>query len=305
MQKINKIISSILLSILALFVFAGSALAFEPKISITKLPGDMNNSDVKISYSALTSDPASIQVQFSIQKGGDPFTNFGPVLTGASGQVDLNGQMGESGKVYTVKAIIIGTEASDTTSTSFDQTNPSAPTEYSKERTSSTSYKISWKNSDSSDFSKTYVYRSKEANFTADNAHKIVEVGGGPSDTQTWNDSGLEADVNYYYALRTVDKAKNSSSLVYDGESVVVPGVLGASTVNTGVTTKKISLPKEDGQVLSATTTPTPEPSVLSKTVEGAKSFVATNGRKMALVGAAILGLLALGAFLFFQKKNK
>lgn len=254
----NKIILTIFGLLVLPFILVQKVSAVTAQISITKLPTYINYQGFKLSYSAIDNDPSNIKVQFYSNKEGGSYTPFGGVISGASGQVAVDaGQIGESDKKYCFKAEIIGEGVTDETCTTFDQTAPGEPGSYSKEKVNPNYYIIRWHTPNNDDFSRVFVYRGTEPSFNADGAHKIAEVGGTKDTDAKWEDNGLDGTKDYYYALRAVDFAGNSSALVGDRGTVA-----GASTTSTvaptsGKTgTKIVTLPKESpkGEVLSGKT---------------------------------------------------
>jgi len=270
----NKIILTILGLLVLPFILVQKVSAVTAQISITKLPAYINYQGFKLSYSAINNDPSNIQVQFSSNKEGGAYAPFGPVLTGASGQVSVDaGQIGESDKKYCFKVeMVVGGSASDETCTTFDQTPPGEPGSYSKEKVNPNYYIIRWHTPNNDDFSRVFVYRGTEPSFNADGSHKIAEVGGAKDTDAKWEDNGLDGTKDYYYALRAVDFAGNSSALV--GDRGTVAGTSTTSTVapTSGKTgTKVVTLPKESpkGEVLSEETKGQAQGSGVTQTVNG------------------------------------
>ena len=64
-------------------------------------------------------------------------------------------------------------------------------------------------------------------------------MGGAPDQEMTWDDVGLDPNVTYYYALRAIDKAGNSSSVVADPE---VTATIIEETVVEGITGEEVIL---------------------------------------------------------------
>lgn len=153
------------------------------------------------------------------------------------------------------------------------------------------------------------VYRSKEQNFTADSGTLVVEVGGAKDTLITWEDTGLEIGKDYYYALRSVDRAGNVSALVGDGGTATYVEVTPTSAPGMAGTRETVSLPKEEvkeGEILGgATEAPTPTetpttPSVLGGVTETVSKFGA---KAIFAILGAVLVLGALG-YSFFRRKT-
>jgi hypothetical protein len=186
---------------------------------------------------------------------------------------------------------------------------PSAPTEYSKERINPTTYKLSWENPFDEDYEKVYVYRSKETSFTAETGTRIGEVGGAKNEKMTYNDGSAEPNVEYFYALRAVDRAGNASGVVTDAPGSVTAGsVAGASDgLGTGgplSETEVRLLPQEGEDEESETEEGDLDGGISSETGE-VKGDVTSSliNNKYFQVGAGVLGLVLIGIFFLKRKK--
>jgi hypothetical protein len=306
MRKIN--LSLFIGLILAIFTVK-SVYAVNPKIVITDLPEFITTNNIKISYSALTNDPSSIQVQFYYQKDGGSYNTFGSLLSGASGQIEVtSSQISENEKEYCFKAEIVAGTFSNETCTYYDQISPDSPNSYSKERINPNTYRIKWRTPNNDDFSRVFIYRGEVSGFTADGTTKIAEVGGAKDTAIEWDNGSLDANKEYYYALRAIDKAGNASSLVGDA-GVIAGAVQGAST--TAAVEKAATLPVEkvteesQGQVLPAKTE-APAPEVLGeKTSNIAQDVVQFAKDKTKItVGIGLGILLIVGLIVYISKKK-
>jgi len=304
MNKLTKILTGLTLGLAGLFVAASSALAITPTISIQKLPDYINFNHFDLSYAALTDDPASIVVDFYYNHEGGSYTYYASA-NGASGETAIpNSLLGVSNDEYCFKVQIKSTSASDTTCTIFDQIAPSAPGNYSKDRVDPSRYVIKWTNPGDDDFSRVFIYRGDEPGFQADGSHKIGEVGGAPNADESFSDNGLDPNKDYYYALRAIDKAGNSSGLVGD------QGTETITTTPTPAGTTTVVVPagqEQGGQVLSEetseTATPSPTP---AGGIQGAAGTVAQsiqNHLAAYIIGAVILVILGFIGYGFFSKK--
>ena len=288
-----------------------STLAIGPSMVIQKLPDYVNYQDFKLSYSALTDNPGDIiQVQFYFNKDGGSFSAFGGIQTGASGQVSVtSSQMGESGKKYCFKAEIVGTGGSDQTCTTFDNSAPDSPGGFSKERLGPSTYKIKWHTPNNDDFAQVYIYRSDNPDFSADDSHFVHAQGGEKDKDMDWTDNGVDLNKDYYYVIRALDKAGNSSGLV--GDTYTIYASASPSPVAGGTTGgQAVILPKEEseGEVLGETSEPEASPAVVSteepKGVLGEAVTFAKNRTKLTVgIAVVVLGLVAL-AFAKLRRKT-
>lgn len=307
----KKFIKSLIITVAFLGLSVSPALAITPTVTITNLPDYVRENTFYISYSALADDPGTITAQFSVKKEGGSYTPFGGIQTGASGRVQVtSSQVNESNKKYYFKVTISssnGGATSSETEATFDNTSPSGVGNYSKEVVSPGFYRLHWTNPGDSDFSRVFIYRSDSPDFTADGSTKIAERGGAPDADVTYDDSSLDPNKTYYYALIAVDNAGNASGVVADAEANVEVGqVEGASTQSESQVT---ILPKtqSNGQVLGeeangASPLPAPEssPSTLGQNTQAASNFLNSTTGKI-IVG----GFLALlGIYLFFRGRR-
>lgn len=178
--------------------------------------------------------------QFYVNKNGAGNVAFGPIINLATTQclVPVTSTQVNDQTNYTFTVIVDG-GPSASTSTFFDNSGPSGVSGYYKERVNDGKYKLHWRNPGDSDFDKVVIYRGESADFSADNSHEIARVSGGSNSDMTYDDNFTpDANKTYFYAIRALDHAGNSSSLVGDS------GTIASSTSSTS------------GGVLGATTTP-------------------------------------------------
>jgi hypothetical protein len=203
--------------IILLFVLTmGSVHAFADTVKISELPEYIRHDNFKLSYSALSENP--VTAQFFFRKEGDSYAPFGSVINSASGQIQVGGAQIDEQKKYYFKVVINNGPASDETTVIYDHSGPSPVQSYWKEKIGGGHYRLHWKTPGDSDFSRVFIYRSDSLDFTADPSTKIGELGGAPDEEKDWDNFGLDPNTTYYYALRAIDKAGNSSSVVADPE---------------------------------------------------------------------------------------
>jgi hypothetical protein len=300
MEK-GKLLGAILGLVLGLAVLVTPAYAMVPVVHITQLPEYTTTNGFKLSYSALSDNPAAISAQFSVQKDGGIWNSFGAALPGANGQIQVTDVQMPSDANYCFKVVISGDE--DQTCTTYDSAAPGNVANYSKGQVSPSTMRIYWTNPSISDFDVVYIYRGEQPDFTADEAHKVTGIGGTPGADMTYDDSGLDlANKTYYYALRAFDKAGNGSGLIGDNQ---VTTVLGAQTTPAG--TKVTTLPKEQtvgGEVLSGSTEPTPTTAIQGVVNQIAESVKAVNKTRIIGIVIGVL-LLGLAAFFLFKKRSQ
>lgn len=296
MQKIKILTTSLIVSLLFI---AGAKTVSAANIAITQLPGYITSNNFKLSYSCL----GCTSVQFYINKHSEGWVAFGPAITSASGQVQITSSEVNDQTDYMFKAIDATVGESPATSTFYDISGPSPVSGYYKERINDGSYKLHWINPGDTDFDKVIIYRGDAAGFSADGSHEIARVSGGSNSAMTYEDDfAPDAGKTYFYAIRALDHAGNSSSLV--GDQGTTTQVLGASSTPTSG--KVTVLPKEKGtgSILGTQATPTPEVTTSPiNTNQGLLKWILTH--KKISGGIALVLLAAAYGLYYFSKKNK
>lgn len=292
MQKI-KTLTGITLSVLALAVFSGTAYA--ASLAISQLPEYVTVDHFKLSCTALG---GSTTAQFSYKKDGGSYSDFGPAinLTTTPCLVDVTSSQIDSQTKYYFK-VTVGS-ASAETSTTYDVSGPDPVRDYSKDKIGLTSYRIHWTNPGNSDFRQVFIYRGEAPDFSANDDKKVTGIAGTPDTNMSWDDSGLDPNKTYYYIIRALDKAGNSSGLVGDTYTVQGEAVVTTVTPTQGAEGRVTALPKEEGQVLGEeegelTATPIPTPSNIQEAVTEAVSRF-KNSKLLIGIGvlAFIVGLI-------------
>lgn len=275
-------------------------------LSIQSLPTYVNTNSFKLSC---TSDGGI--VQFSVSRHGASFVNFGPAIDTSIDpcvvQVDSSVVNEQTDYVFSANGL--------TTSTIYDASGPSPVSGYYKERIDDGMYKLHFHTPNDGDFSHVIIYRGETGDFSADAGHKIAEVNGGANSDMTYDDHFTpDAGKTYYYDIRAVDKAGNSSGLAGDGTGTTYVEVLGESTSPTPSSrvVTNISKEKATGSILGAEASPEPSPqasgstevvdtSVLN-TSPGVLKWILTH--KKISVGIVILVLALVSGIRYFIKKS-
>jgi hypothetical protein len=270
---------------------------------VTLLPEYVRVDNFKLSYSAITDDPGSITAQFFYKKEGGSFSAFGPVINGASGQIQVGSAQINEQKQYTFRVEINGNLAASETGTTYDVTGTASARDYSKERVGPTTYRIKWTNPGDDDFGQVFIYRGETPDFSADDGKKVASVGGAPDAEMSWIDNGISADKEYYYIVRALDKAGNTSGLIGDSQvsyqqvsPTSVPGLAGTSVV-------QVPSGEPTGEVLkSATEEVTPaEAGPVKAAVDEAVAKIKTN-RTLTTLAIAAFGLGLISYFIFRRR---
>jgi hypothetical protein len=296
----NKLfVISIFVSFVALLLAAGNTKAsVGPSVlSIQTLPSYINTNNFKLSC---TSNGAS--AQFYVSKHGDPYIAFGPAINLASDPciVQVTSSQVNNQSDYKFKVVVDSAESE--TSTIYDASGPSPVSGYYKEKINDGFYKIHYRSPNDADFDRVVIYRGDTSDFSADGSHEIARVAGSPDSDMTYDDHfSPDTSKTYYYALRAIDRAGNSSSLEGDSVSSNPSQVLGTSATPTG---SVVILPQEKGSVLGSEASPTasaePQASTENEQTQGVLSGLST-AKKLA-IGA---GIIILGSAIYFFSKRK
>jgi len=277
-------------------------------LSIQTLPAYTSASDFMISC---TSNAPS--VTFSFTRSGDPTYTLATVdLTTGPCQAHVTSAQMTRETTYTF-TVSDGTN-SISTSTIYDIIGPSPVTGYSKERINNGEYRIHWTNPGNSDFAQVVIYRGDATGFSAEPGHELTRVTGAINEGMSYDDYfAPDPGKTYYYLIRALDKAGNSSGLVGDGgETITI-----TPTPGTGTGSPVTIFPKESatGSVLGTEATPSPTPTatilpdnVVNKINEFATTtpepfrWILTH-KKISIGVLLVLGALGYGIYRFTKKK--
>lgn len=271
-------------------------------LSIQSLPTYINNNSFKLSCTS-----SGGVVQFLVSKHGEAFSSFGPSIDTSINPCVVQIDSSVVNEQTDYKFSVGGFE----TSTIYDASGPSPVTGYYKERINDGMYKLHFRTPSDGDFASVIIYRGETGDFQADNGHKIAEVNGGANSDMTYDDSfAPDASKTYYYDIRALDRANNSSGLTGDGGDTTYTQVLGTTTTPVAKTTvTSLSKEKSTGSVLGteATLEASATPEIISESVinanPGAVKWVLTH-KKISL-GVALLLLTLSYGIVSFVKKNR
>jgi len=284
--------------LLGLFA-ARPAYATVPQVTIAQLPAYVTVDHFKLSCTALGGTTA----QFFYRKDDwASFTSFGPAIDLTVAPfclVEVTSSQIDSQTKYFFRVEING-GASSETSTIYDVSGPDSVRDYSKDKVGPTTYRIHWTNPGNSDFYQVFIYRGEAPDFSANDSAKVTGIAGAPNANMSWDDNGVSSDKTYYYIIRALDKAGNSSGLVGDSQTTTV---LGTTAPSAGQAGQVQVLPKEKavgGEVLPQSSTGEAEK---AGTAEGLGEAGSKVGK--VLTGAAILAVLAGGIWYFVSKRKR
>lgn len=288
MRKIN-----LWLLIIGYWLFtAVPVMAISKSVSIQDLPEYITSNSFYLSCSALGGD----SVTFEYKKEGGSYQNLGSVdlaVDECLTKVDSN-KINEETKYYF--RVTLDGSVNDETSTTYDVSGPSSVSNYKKDGASGNNIVLHWKNPNNNDFSKVIIYRGETSDFTADSNHEIATVYGSADSEMTHTTNIPDNTKTYYYLIRALDKAGNSSGLVGDVSSTTITTTVSTPNASQNGSGKVTQLPKE-GQVLGTEVTPTPTSTPSSLAPDENK----TSNNKY-YYGLGLLALILVG---YFIAKNK
>jgi len=324
----KKTIIALVILILACFlaqpVFAGNL-----KIALSDLPDYKTNTDFRLYYTYFETEKKQATVNLFIRKEGQDWHQIADSdKTAVSDYFQLQGSdFYDGGGKYNFYAAAVTSDQtldSNIVSTTIDTTAPDTPSEYSKEKINNNTYRLKWKTPNNDDFSRTLVYRSKEQNFTADSGTLVAEVGGAKDTEVIWEDTGLEINREYYYALRAVNQAGNASGLVGDGGTVTyeetiveitpTPGGVGAEEVAAIPVEKAKEKIKEvgateEGQILGSEAKEESTPAEEAEEAEEETGEIVgetkeKENRRILVFGLSGLIILGIIGYFFYRRRS-
>lgn len=307
MQKDNyklivKGLKSLAIFSLLNFTFTSNVRAIQKSVSIQDLPGYVTSNNFYLSCSALGGNSAV----FEYRKEAGVYQTLATIDVSVNECQTIvdSSKINEETKYY-FRVTLDGT-VSDETSTTYDVSGPSNISDYKKDGASDNNIVLHWRNPNNSDFSKVIIYRGETSDFTADGNHEIATVFGSPDSQMTHTVNVPDNSKTYYYLIRALDKAGNSSGLVGDVSlTATVTTVNPAGTSQNGSSNVTV-LPKTSGsggQVLGTDAEKVESTATPSSITVEENSTGNQNSNNKYYYG---IGLLVLGFVLyFFFKKGK
>ncbi|MBU1931770.1 DUF11 domain-containing protein [Patescibacteria group bacterium] len=221
--KIIKLLILILLNLAFMLNSQQVILAADndpPVIAIVQLPEYLNKRDFEISYTALDGGEAGLKdVHIEYKKEGESWQDLG-TYSEESRKVAVNsGQINEDKKYY-FKATACDNNSNcdgNETSTTIDTTSPPPPEQYNRYREGEQAYRITWYNPDSDDLDQVYIYRGDSHEYDLNPSSRVAAINVTKNSQSEWlNDPVPDKTKEYFYALRSVDKAGNASDPIGD-----------------------------------------------------------------------------------------
>lgn len=308
----------LILSVISFIAFAflavrpSYALDEKLKITLTDLPDYKNTTEFRVYYTYFDTLGKTANVNLFIEKDGGGFRQtIERDKTAVSGYFEIKSADiydGQGKYNFYASAVTDGmTKNSGTISTTIDQNAPGNVTDYHKERLNANDFKLYWKCPSDEDVEKTYIYRSKDTSFTADSGTRVQEISCNKEESKTTVVVG-DANVDYYFALRAIDRAGNAGGVVTDAPGTVIAGVV-AGTAGQAIT---VGIAGQQGEVKilpkEEELSPTPEEGQLGGGISSEEGEVQGAEIKKMMPSAKTLGIVGLGIFLiavFLYRKYK
>ncbi len=327
----KKIFSFLTIALIAGFLLAAPVRAIF-KLALSPVPEYQKSADFRLYYTYIDTDDNEAAVNLYVQKEGDSWRQTKDrdktEMSGYFQIEDADIYAGEGKYNFYAQAKVgsLPAQNSATVSIIVDRTNPDMVSDYKKERVGESAYRLSWTNPQNDDFYRVFLYRSKDESFTADEGTKIGEAGGTPGEKQSFENSGLEKDTTYYYALRAIDRAGNSSDLVTDapgkviaGEVTIITTAVTATPAPAGAEGTILGEEEEEGEEAEKAAGGAGEAIEEGKegTISAEGEATAPEGEvmgeaqsrtlkdKLVIIVPIAIVIIAIVAFFFFRKKKK
>ncbi len=314
----------VLLTILIASLFlVNQTLAAQLRLTLSSLPEYQNSADFRFYYSYLETNDSDANVNLYVQKEGDPWRQTKDrnktEVAGYFQIEDADIYAGEGKYNFYAQAKTADLVAnSQIVSIIIDRTSPDKVTNFQKERVGETAFRLSWTNPGNSDFYRVFIYHSKDKSFTAGSSTKIGEAGGAPNERMTFENSGLERNTTYYYALGVIDRAGNVSDLVTDAPGEVIVNQQVVETVTEGdlvatAETQVVLLPQEERGEVDGERDPLPNEGLTTEEGEVmgeeegevmGEEDDRTMRNRLLIIVPLVIAVIAAG-FLFFKKRSR
>jgi|GEM_PF-903215 len=271
-----------------------------------------SESTFKVGFVALDIQSRNITVQCYETTHGA----FGPEYTlstiGNSGNCEVNNSIVTSDGTYEFYIVAkAGTDevTSDKVSVVIDLVGPSPVLNYTK-TTASCVNNLEFTTANDAQTVKVQIFRSDVASFTADSTTLIKEISAGPNQLVTYSDTQPICGTTYFYAVRAVDIAENTSSFVTDKTVVItiVPITPVTPVTPTVVPVEEVKGTETGEETTDTTNTDngvdqTPDEEVKGVTDEGTSSKV-WSWLKYVLIGVGVVTIIGV-SYVYAKRRNR
>ncbi len=314
------------ISLLTLFALTGRAYAGSVSIRLEEPKSPTNQNNFDINFVSMDLENRTVTVKcFKKALSDSDFVQFGSDITlsptgGNSGNCHIDSNVITGNGTYQFRAqAFAGSESptSETVSVTYNSDGPGTPTNWSKDKIGSCTYKIHFRSADDAGRTiKVNVYRSSETSFNLDSGTQVGTVNIGSNTDADFSNDIPDCNKTYYYAVRAFDSAGNGSGVLGDVVNVTnyttvyvspTPGqgaipvsggagtVLGQSTGSSGATGSTGVSGKtngENGNTLGTVTVVENKPAPKGNIFSGLFNFVTNNPLLIGGMVAVIIGIL-------------
>ena len=189
----------------------------------------------------------------------------------------------------------------------YNNSSPSTPISYSKERLNDCDYKIKFKTADDGRTFRVELYRSDSLSISIDSGHLVTTQNIGPNSEGSFTNSVPTCGKEYYFAIRAVDSSDNVSGITGDSFTKVI---IEGSTTTTGTTTQQQALLAEGSQVTEGTTVEDTEttitpPDETPSTESGTPEVLGIQKSKWDSIRWLSIPLILIATFFFLKSKKR
>lgn len=189
----------------------------------------------------------------------------------------------------------------------YNNSGPSTPISYSKERLNDCDYKIKFKTANDSKTSKVELYRSDSPSISIDSGHLVTTQNIGPNTEGSFTNSVPTCGKEYYFAIRAVDNSDNVSGITGDSFTKVI---IEGSTTTTGTTTQQALLAQGGSQVTEETPTEVAETAITpsseaTSTESGTPEVLGAQKSRWDNIRWLSIPLILIAAFFFLKSKKR
>ena len=236
---LNKIFKSLLISVFALFLFAGSSFA-ATSVRLQSPSANTNNTSLSLTFVAQTTSKNDIDVLCYKQGPSDgSLVAVGSLIhlsnPGNTNTCNVNLDEGNGTYQFKVTATATGSDPtenaeSSVVSTNYNNSKPGTPQYIGKDKISACVNRIKFQTADDGGKTvKVEIYRADKTSFDVNDGSKLGTVTVGSNQYREYDDTLSSCDTVFYYALRAFDIYGNASDVV--GDSNVTFNVTNPTTV--------------------------------------------------------------------------
>jgi hypothetical protein len=318
-----KTIKTLLISLLALFLFAGGAYA-ATSVRVEAPTSPTNKDNFNLTFVALDTESTQTVNVNCYKKGPSDsgysvFKSFSLVNGGNTDRCQVTSDVVNQGNgTYSFYVTADGTSnaTSATVSIDYNSSTPGTPVNFNKSKQDDCTYKITFKTAnDSGKTVKVVLYRTSDLSLVSDSWNQVGSIGiGSDADGSMTDNVSPNCSKSYYYIVRAFDVYGNGSDSVGDsGASVTVVNPTGTSQAGQGaipVTSgggSVLGTETQTGEVLGTEKTATkPGTTETVNKAKGAQStsflaWVATHKK----ISLSVIVILLIIVYFFYRRYRK